>query len=319
MLGSASSQIRYREQVEDYFAKKVQSMLSAVIGPGNAVVRVSAQIDTDATTTSSERWNPDSQVVRSQTKTEDSNNTTETRATGGATGVSANVPEKAQANAETAHPISQSDQKRTNTTVTYEIDRTTTNVTRSPGSVTSLTASVIIAKRMVPVPGPVGPDGKPGPAVLKAQDRTPQELDQLRQVVINALGLHPAPGQSLDSLVTIEEQQFHGADALATQAAMPLETQVESWVEVASRWTAVAGAALVLLVFWRMLKRQKPEAVPIEVLSYTPEQNARTLPNASNVTPELLNELIRQKPANIGVALREWVTAGTQNAPASKN
>ncbi len=317
-LGTASSQIRYREQVEGYFAKKVETMLAAVIGPGNAVVRVSADIDTDATTTNSERWNPDGQVVRSQTKTEDTNNTTETRSTGGAAGVSANVPEKAQANAETARPISQSDQKRTNSTVTYEIDRTTTSVTRNPGTVRGLTASVIIARRPA-APAPVGPDGKPTSAPADSKPRTQQELDQLRMVVINALGLKPAAGQSLDSIVTLQEEEFQNTEVTAAQATVPLETRVESWVAVASRWAAVAGAAVVLLVFWRLFKRQKPEAVPIEVLSYTPEQASRTLPNANNVTPELLNELIRQKPANIGVALREWVTAGNASAPASKN
>jgi flagellar M-ring protein FliF len=36
------------------------------------------------------------------------------------------------------------------------------------------------------------------------------------------------------------------------------------------------------------------------------------------VTPELLNELIRQKPANVGVALRDWVSA-SPTATASKN
>jgi len=317
-LGTASSQIRYREQVEDYFSKKVETMLATVIGAGNAVVRVSADIDTDATTTSSERWNPDSQVVRTQTKTEDSNNTTETRSGGGAAGVSANVPEKAQSTPETARPLSQSDQKRTNSTVTYEIDRTTTSVTRNPGSIKNLSASVIVAKRMVSVPGPIGADGKPGAPVMQAQDRTQQEKDQLRQVVMNALGVHPAPGESLDSVVTLQEQEFHPADAFTAPPPMPLESRVENWVEVASRWGAVAGAALVMLIFWRLLKRQKPEPVPIEVLSYSPEQ-ARSLPNASNVTPELLNELIRQKPANIGVALREWVSAGAPAAPASKN
>jgi flagellar M-ring protein FliF len=70
-------------------------------------------------------------------------------------------------------------------------------------------------------------------------------------------------------------------------------------------------------VFWRLLKRQKPEPVPIEVLSLTPENAAQRMPNASNVTPELLNDLIRQKPANIGIALRDWVSAGT--VPAGKN
>lgn len=319
-LGSASSQIRYREQVEDYFAKKVESMLSSVIGPGNAVVRVSADIDTDATTTNSEKWNPDSQVVRTETSNDDTTNSTETRASGGATGVSANVPEKAAANPETSRPVSQSDQTRKTKSVSYEIDRTTTSVTRNPGTIRSVTASVIIAPRMITPPAPVGPDGKPGPTPApQPQKRTPQELDQLRQIVINALGVKPAPGQSLDSVVTLEEQEFQAPETLTNQPTTPIEVRVESWFEVASRWGAVAGAVLALGLFWRMFKRQKPEAVPIEVLSYTPEQASRTLPNASNVTPELLNELIRQKPANIGVALREWVSAGTANAPASKN
>ena len=42
----------------------------------------------------------------------------------------------------------------------------------------------------------------------------------------------------------------------------------------------------------------------------------RALPNGSNgVTPEMLNQLIRHKPANIGAALRDWVAnpATTKN------
>jgi flagellar M-ring protein FliF len=83
---------------------------------------------------------------------------------------------------------------------------------------------------------------------------------------------------------------------------------------MASHWAAVGGAIAVLLVFWRVLLRQKPEPVPVEVLSMTPDAAARSLPNSSVVTPELLNELIRQKPANVGVALRDWVAV-----PAGKN
>ncbi len=319
-LGTASSQIRYREQVEDYFSKKVESMLASVIGPGNAVVRVSADIDTEATTTSSERWNPDGQVVRSQTSTDDTTNTTETRAGPGAAGVSANVPEKAAANPEAARPTSQSEQTRKNKSVTYEIDRTTTSVTRSPGTVRSLTAAVIIAPRMETPEPVVGADGKPGPTPPpQAKKRSPEEIEQLRQIVINALGVKLPAGASRDSVVTLQEQTFTTVEPLAGQMTQPMTERVEGWFDIASKWGGVVGAVAVLLMFWRLFKRQKPEPVPIEVLSLTPEQASRTLPNASNVTPELLNELIRQKPANIGVALREWVTAGNGNVPASKN
>ena len=127
--------------------------------------------------------------------------------------------------------------------------------------------------------------------------------------MINALGLKAAPGQSLDTLVSLEEVPF---------ATEPVAQQIEAaqgagrwldWIDAGRRWGAVAGGAIMLLIFLRMLSRQKIEPVPIDVLSLPPEAAARALPSPSNVTPETLNELIRQRPANIGVALRDWVAA----------
>jgi flagellar M-ring protein FliF len=318
-LGSASSQMRYRQQVEDYLSKKVESMLAAVIGPGNAVVRVSAEIETESTTLQSEKYDPEGQVVRNQTQTDDTTNTTEARAGGGASGVSANVPEKAAGAAETARPISSSEQNRKNRTTTYEINKVVTSTTRNPGTLRNVTAAVFVAPRMVATPLPAdAPKGTPVPPP-QAQKRTPQELDALRQIVINALGLKVAPGQTPESLVSLQEQPFQGALQLPEQfEAAQGETRIQGWLSAASNWAAIGGAALVLLIFLRVLSRQKPEPVPVEVLSLTPEAAARSLPNSNAITPELLNELIRQKPNNVGVALRDWVANGAP-ATASKN
>lgn len=309
-LGTASSQIRYRQQVEDYFSKKVETMLAAVIGPGNAVVRVSAEIDTEAVTMHEEKFDPEGQVVRTQTSTEDTSSSAESRSAGGVVGVSANVPEK-NPGTETSRPVSNTEQNRKNRTTTYEINRTTLNTTRNPGTVKNLTAAVFIAPR--PAPVAVGAEGGAQPAA-EAPKRTPEELNALRQLVVNALGLKPVAGQPLDSIVSLQEMPFQAAELIPAQiAAIGNESRWQGWVEAASRWAGVAGAAIVLLIFWRMLGRQKPEPVPVEVLSLTPEAASRALPTSS-VTPDLLNDLIRQKPANIGVALRDWVSAG-----ASKN
>jgi flagellar M-ring protein FliF len=318
-LGSASSQMRYRQQVEDYLSRKVESMLSAVIGPGNAVVRVSAEIESEATTLVSEKYDPDGQVVRSQTQTDDVTNSTEAKAGGGATGVSANVPDKGAATGDTARPISTSEQNRKNRTIAYEINRVVTNVTRNPGTVKSVTAAVFVAPRLIAVPLPAdAPKGTPLPAP-QVQKRTQQEIDALRQIVINALGLKPAPGQTPESLVSLQEQPFQSIVSLPDKfEATTGETRLQSWLEVASRWAALGGGALILLVFLRMLSRQKPEAVPVEVLSLSPDAAARSLPNSNAITPELLNELIRAKPTNVGVALRDWVSSGAAVA-GSKN
>lgn len=309
-LGTASSQIRYRQQVEDYFAKKVETMLAAVIGPGNAVVRVSAEIDTEASTLTEEKFDPEGQVVRSQTVVEDNSTTAESRSSGGVVGVSANVPEK-NAGADSSRPTSNSEQTRKNRTTTYEINRTTLNTTRNPGTVKNLTAAVFIAPR--PVPVTVDAKGVAQPAG-EAPKRTPEELNALRQLVVNALGLKVPAGQPLDAIVSLQEMPFQAAERVPEQvAAIEKENRWQGWLAAGSRWAGVIGAAAVMLIFWRMLGRQKPEPVPVEVLSLTPEAASRALPS-STVTPDLLNDLIRQKPANIGVALRDWVSA-----PASKN
>jgi flagellar basal-body M-ring protein/flagellar hook-basal body protein (fliF) len=302
-LGTASSQMRYRQQVEDYFAKKVETMLASVIGPGNAVVRVSAEIETEATTLSEERFDPEGQVVRSQTVVEDTSTSAESRASGGVVGVSANVPERAPG-ADTSRPISNSEQNRKNRTTTYEINRTTVNTTRNPGAIKNLTAAVFIAPRPAPATAPGAP-------AAEAPRRTPQELDALRQIVVNALGLRIPAGQPLDAYVSLQEMPFQSVERIPEQiAAIENQSRWQGWIEAGSRWAAVIGAGIVLLIFLRMLARQKPEPVPVEVLSMTPDAAARALPS-NTVTPDLLNELIRQKPANIGVALRDWVSAGS--------
>ena len=309
-LGTASSQMRYRQQVEDYFSKKVESMLAAVIGPGNAVVRVSAEIETEASTITEEKYDPDGQVVRSQSIVEDTSSSAESRSAGGVVGVSANVPDK-NPGAENARPVSNTEQNRKNRTTTYEINRITSNTTRNPGAVKNLTAAVFIAPRAAPAPV-VDAKGVAAPAA-EPQKRTPEELNALRQLVVNALGLKPAPGQSIDSLVSLQEMPFQAVEHIPSQiAAIEKENRWQGWIESASRWAGVLGAGVVLLIFWRMLGKQRPEPVPIEVLSMSPEAANRSLPTAHGaVTPDLLNELIRQKPANIGVALRDWVAAGS--------
>lgn len=299
MLGNASSLIRYRQQVEEYFSRKVESMLLPVVGAGNAVVRVSAEIDNEAATLTEERFDPESAVIRSQTNTEDSNNSTETRK-GGTVGVAANTPEKPAAAAADAAPVVTNAQNRKNHTTSYEINRTLSNVRRNPGGIKSLTAAVFVSSR------PPGADGAAAPA------RTAAELDGLRRIVMNALGLKAAAGQSLEEIVSLQETPFQAAVSSHIEQ-IATETRVQGWVEGAVRYLAIAIAVGALFIFYRMVRNQKPEPVSVELLngSSSPGGAAGPGPSRGNApatfTPDMLNELIRQKPANVGSALRDWV------------
>lgn len=313
-LGTASSQMRYKQQVEDYLSKKVESMLAAVIGPGNAVVRVSAEIETEAMTSTQEKYDPEGQVVRSQTITEDVTNSAEQRAAGGAVGVSANLPEKAGAAEPAARPSSTSEQNRKNRTTSYEINRITTNTTRNPGTVKNLSAAVFIAPRPAVVATAVA--GATPVAPTPAPKRTAEEMTALRQIVLNALGLKVAQGQSIDSLVSLQEVAFQSVERLPAQIeAIQAESRWMGWTEAASRWAAVGLAVVIFGFFLRLLAKQKPEPVPVEVLSLAPTALGRSLASGGGkVTPEMLNNLIRNKPANIGATLRDWVATPAVNS-----
>jgi len=294
-LGTASSQMKYKAQVEDYLGKKVESMLAAVIGAGNAVVRVSADIETEAMTRSEEKFDPDGQVVRNQTTTDNKSNSTESHSGGAPVGVAANVPDKAQGVETTTRPTTSTEQEVQNHTTTYEINRTLTNTTRSPGAIRSVTAAVFIAPRA---------DEKG--AQVK---RTEEELSALKQVVINALGVKPAAGETVDSLVTLREMPFAVEPVTQEIKTIAAQNRWSTYVDAASHWGAVAGAGVLLLIFLRLLAKQKPEPIPVEILTLPPELAARAMPAGGRITPDMVNELIRTKPANVGVALRGWVAA----------
>lgn len=303
LLTTASSQIKYRQNVEEYFAHKVETMLAAAVGAGNAVVRVSAEVDTDATTIAEEKYDPEGQVVRSQVSTEDVSASAEGRG-GGTVGTAANVPTEAGAAATTANnaPQTRTEQNRKNRTVNYEINTTRTSITRSPGTVRSITAAVFLNQRIG------GTAEAPQP-----QPRSPEELNTLRQLVINALGVKLASGQTAESVVTLQEVAF---------AAEPLAAQVEEirqqnkfgpYIDMAVRFLPVVAAVALILFFLRRLGREKAEPVPVELLRELPVAEQRALTGASGtVTPELINELIRQKPTNVGTALRDWMSVNKQ-------
>lgn len=301
LLTTASSQIKYRQSVEDYFAHKVETMLAAAVGAGNAVVRVSAEVDTDSTTIAEEKYDPEGQVVRSQTNVEDVSSTAEAAA-GGAVGTAANVPGEATAAGAGGAPQTRTEQNRKNRTTAYEINTTRTSITRTPGTVRSITAAVFLNQRVG------GAAGAP-----QVQPRTPEELNSLRQLVLTALGVKLAAGQTAESVVALQEVAF-AAEPLAAQAEqIRQQNKLQPYIDMGIRLLPIVAAGALILFFMRRLGREKPEAVPVELLRELPASEQRALIGSTgSVTPELINELIRQKPTNVGTALRDWVTINKQ-------
>ena len=288
-FGAASGEMKLRKNVEDYLSTKVETMLAKVLGVGNAVVRVSADLDSDNTTKTQETYDPDGQVLRTETTTEDTTSTAESDADGKdatpAVGTGSNVPaSNSGSSALNKSGGKSSAQTRKNHTNSYEINRTTTSATRQPGAVTNVTAAVFVA--------------------AKAQPRKPEELEALRKMVVNALGVKDT-GNVAGSAVTLQEVAFEAEPVVKPSITDMVYTNSDIVRTVVACLLAVG----MLGVFFTMLKKSKPDMIPMELLKPMALAGGGNGSAQQTISPELLNDLIRQKPANVGAALRGWMAA----------
>lgn len=76
VAGMSNNQLTARRNYEQYLARKAESMLEKVLGPGQAIVRVAAEINWDTVTRTEEKFDPDGQVARSTTLNDETTTTT---------------------------------------------------------------------------------------------------------------------------------------------------------------------------------------------------------------------------------------------------
>ena len=192
-----------------------------------------------------------------------------------------------------------------NKSTNFEINKVITNSVKAPGSVSRLSATVMVA---------------PTADILAAKDPAKKQTlvdarkAMLLPVVANALGIKATPAL-LKELVSIEvaDKDFYRAP------------DNSSWMDSVSQNSDLlrdAGAVLVAVIlfvaFVRMLGKTKPDEIPMEMLSSQVDMEAQSsLTNGKTnspgftqpVTVELINDMIRRKPDNIGAALQNWMSA----------
>ena len=66
LIAVTSSRLRARQEIENYLTKKVETMLEKVVGTGNVVARVSADINTDSETITQEIYDPLKKAIKTE-------------------------------------------------------------------------------------------------------------------------------------------------------------------------------------------------------------------------------------------------------------
>jgi flagellar M-ring protein FliF len=130
-------------------------------------------------------------------------------------------------------------------------------------------------------------------------------------MVANALGIKADNAQEIARSVTIQETSFETPPAAKSGGMAELLSSYSGVLK--NIGAAVIGLGL-LMFFLRLLKQTKPDEIAFELLQTAGAPGARGSTRQSSITPDLLNEMIRQKPANVGVALRGWMANGNSKS-----
>lgn len=307
IVGMTASQLSARRNLEQYLSKKAEGMLEAVLGPGQAVVRVAAEINLDSLTRTEEKYDPDGQVLRIATINDENTDTTTSSAGAGVPGVAANTGAETNALAAAAGNNSRIKKKVTNNQ--YEINKTTSNMTQLAGGLKQVSAAVFVAARY---------EGT-GPA-RKIAPRAPEELEKLRRIVQSALGIQPTGDPASKDQITLEEMPFNDQIGEVAQELGNQEKKQFWWNQVQNLIYPFLALG-VFVIFWRLLKRTPVENISGDNSS-APEAttSARgpglSLPDRRRhnppglVTAEVFNQLVRENPANMTQAIQSWLSRG---------
>ncbi|MBG31405.1 MAG: flagellar M-ring protein FliF [Opitutae bacterium] len=288
---SASGHMKVREGHEKRLEAKIETMLTRIVGPKNVVARVSVSLEHSSKTHLKEFFDPEGQVPRTVTKDKDEATTTETAPSTKGTGASVNTPNLPQDASAQQSLQSMSEETRESTSTDFEISRELTETVDEPGDIKEISAAVLIA---LPEDGP----------------RPEAEMEQIHTAVINAIG---ARFDSVDDAlsVTVAQVPFQPFMGAAGATLNEMQDFLDQWGPLMKNVVGIVIAVGIFLVFLRMLKKFKPTATEVEILDEADAQAlAGTRGIGKGLTPELLNDLIQEKPENVSTALKNWVNTG---------
>lgn len=227
MASGASTVQDYRERVEQGLARKIEDMLTTVLGPGRATVGVSAVIDMNSVNMVTETYDPTTKVASK----EEIKSGTETESSTAAAG----------------QPAGPGSTKKDETIVTeYEVGKTVKQAVILPGGIKSLSVAAFVD--LSKADANEAEAGSSGTMIM--------QLTEVEQIIRTAVGL-----RETDSLKVVNVK-FHRAVELTTDEEPSNWPRYMTIARDASLGIMAICALLVLRIFKGARKKTAPTATP---------------------------------------------------------
>jgi flagellar M-ring protein FliF len=289
-------QFEYQRNYEHDVETKVISMLEPVVGKGKVKVRVAANFDFTKTEKTEEKYDPDSQVARSEQKnTEKSTGGT----SGGVPGIASNLPGRQQTAA--ALPGNPAVSEKKSETINYELTKTISHVISPTGEIKKLSAVVLVDGTYA---------AAKGSKETKYVPRTEDEVKQFEDMVKNAVGFNADRGDQI-KVVNLPFEVTPQEDMVDT----PVPSRVMPTVMTASKYFVPFVGVMLLFLFvvkplMKTLTESAPLALPQPQLSLTQAvgERQRAIPDQERSSSrEQLVDWAKKNPKDASNLIKGWL------------
>lgn len=223
---------------------RVQRLLEARVGFGNAVVEVSVDTVTESEAIRERRFDPEGRVAISS-DTEERTNTAE-GVGGGDVTVAGNLPD---GDAAEGGDRTSSQNSEVRERINYEVSETEREIVRAAGAIKRISVAVLVNETAT-----VDAAGD-----TESAPRDPQELEALRELVSSAVGFDAERGD----IITIKSMALQSVAPTGTVAGTSLLDQFDLDLLSAVQMLILAAVTLILGLFViRPVLSKQPAALP---------------------------------------------------------
>jgi flagellar M-ring protein FliF len=313
-LRLTATQFDYRKKMEDYYTKRIEDILSPILGPNGVRAQVSADIDFNQTEQTQESYNPDLPAVRSEQTYEDQSSAAST--TSGVPGALSNEPPGTQGAAKQQGQTNNGSAPQGKDVVrrvtrNYELDKTISHTSFQTGLIRKLSIAVVVDDHQK-----VNDDGS-----VERTPLTEAELARITSVVKEAVGFNAERGDT----VNVMNASFAQPPALEPPPETPFYQKPWVW-GVAKQ--AAAGIGVILLIFgvFRPLLRSLVDKAPPpgavmagggnelplpSGMNMGGQQIQGQLPGPNNYEQQLgaIKGMASQDPKRVAQVVTNWVSA----------
>jgi flagellar M-ring protein FliF len=190
--GLDPSQLKYVHQLQQSIVKRVESIITPLVGAGNVRAEATADIDFSQSEQAAESYKPNQGTNQPAVRSQQTSETSNSAGAGGVPGALSNqAPAPATAPltaAPAAAGAAASSNSQRDSTTNYELDKTIRYVQHPMGGIKRLSVAVVVNYR-----SKAGKDGKPAALPL-----TDAEKNQISDLVKEAMGFNKERGDSIN-------------------------------------------------------------------------------------------------------------------------